>query len=168
MNVLKCYPMTKRYYLLHPWEIISQTFTNFKHGWQRVTRGFADCDTWNLDDYILDLIPEMVEHLKENTHGFPCMEFPSHEAWQNYLHNEIVIPLRNARSDQKEQLNEYEYIYEKYPIRIENNTIVDNIPQEELLKWTKREEEIFEWRDKQRMLGFSALLREDIYHHLWD
>lgn len=55
---------------------------------QRVTRGFADVDIWNMDMYLLDLLPAMLKQHADNTHGWPQSEqFPEFEDWTNYLHN---------------------------------------------------------------------------------
>lgn len=49
-----------------------RTYTKpFKYGYQRMTRGWADCDTWNLDDHLADILPEMLKHLRDNTNGYP-------------------------------------------------------------------------------------------------
>lgn len=44
----------------------------FVHAYQRVTRGWADSDTWNLDDWLCEVLPPAIEHLKAHTHGYPC------------------------------------------------------------------------------------------------
>lgn len=63
---------------------------------QRVTRGFADVDTWNLDLHLLTLLPEMIDHLAKNSHGWPQSEqFPEFKDWQNYLFN-ISNKMRRA------------------------------------------------------------------------
>lgn len=61
-------------------------FRQFKWAYQRMTRGFCDFDTWDLDNYYLELFYQTLNHLAENTHGWPSSEkFPNFEDWQNYL-----------------------------------------------------------------------------------
>lgn len=61
-------------------------FRQFKWAYQRITRGFCDFDTWDLDNYYLELFYQTLNHLAENTHGWPSNEkFPNFEDWQNYL-----------------------------------------------------------------------------------
>lgn len=43
----------------------------FIHAYQRVTRGWADCDTWNLDGHFANVLAEAVEHLRVNKQGIP-------------------------------------------------------------------------------------------------
>jgi hypothetical protein len=38
---------------------------------QRGRRGWADCDTWSLDDYLAGWLPDALKHLAEHTHGYP-------------------------------------------------------------------------------------------------
>ena len=38
---------------------------------QRIARGYADCDTWSVDGYLQKLLPNMLQHLKDNRHGSP-------------------------------------------------------------------------------------------------
>lgn len=48
------------------------TYTHpFVFAYQRVTRGWADCDTWNLDNYLLDILPPVLRYLKAHQHGVP-------------------------------------------------------------------------------------------------
>lgn len=44
----------------------------FKYSYQRVTRGWADRDTWSLDYHIAQVLSESIVHLKETTHGYPA------------------------------------------------------------------------------------------------
>lgn len=39
--------------------------------WQRVVRGYADCDKWNMYRFLQDLIPEMLQDLRNNRSGSP-------------------------------------------------------------------------------------------------
>ena len=165
----KYYPFSVRYYCFHPWDFIGQTFRNIRWAYQRITRGFSDADCWNLDSYLLEIIPEMVDNLRKNTHGFPVSDrFFTFEDWDKFLLEEIIIPLRNAREDQSIQNNEYDYVYDEFPSRIENHQLIDDMPEELRKNWVKREKEIYEWREDQRIKGFSALIDKDVFHSLWD
>lgn len=42
-----------------------------KWSYQRITRGYADCDWWDMDSYLQQLIPDMLKSLKKNRHGSP-------------------------------------------------------------------------------------------------
>ena len=64
------------YYFFHDlfWEIVrfyEETPRKIKWFIQRGKRGYADCDTWDLHDYLSEVIYKSVHHLKENIHGGP-------------------------------------------------------------------------------------------------
>ncbi len=42
---------------------------------QRGRRGWADCDTWSLDDYLDGWMPDALRYLKEHKHGVPMGMF---------------------------------------------------------------------------------------------
>lgn len=57
-----------------------------KYTSQRMRRGFADCDTWNLDTFLIKIIIRGLRHLADTTHGWPqSNEFPTYESWIDYL-----------------------------------------------------------------------------------
>lgn len=51
---------------------------------QRLNRGFADCDVWAMDGYLLNLIPAMLRHLAESTHTYP-ISMKSGDEWSAWL-----------------------------------------------------------------------------------
>jgi len=59
---------------------------SFVYAYQRITRGIADCDYWDLDHYFLRIFIEGLDLLIKYQHGYPGNEeFPTPEAWDNYL-----------------------------------------------------------------------------------
>ena len=162
-----------RFYLRKPWKFFEDAWLNLKAAWQRATRGWADRDTWNLDSYLLEILPEMIDYLREHTHGYPgeYNGFPTPESWDNYLREEIIIPLQNAREEQVVQKNEYEEELFSYPmefVKEENNftPIHFTEPEELRKKWCEREKEISEWRQKELEKAFTAMAK--YFYHLWD
>lgn len=78
---------------ISPWRYPSNWLCNIrqllrlpKYGWQRITRGYCDYDTWNLDSYYSNLISSSIMYLREHTHGYP-VEFQTFEEWQDTLFN---------------------------------------------------------------------------------
>lgn len=39
--------------------------------WQRITRGYADCDMWSMYDFLQNLILEMLQDMRDNRHSSP-------------------------------------------------------------------------------------------------
>ena len=61
-------------------------FRSFKYAYQRVTRGWANCDTWDLDSYLEHILYETLNYLADNHWGYPGDEkFPNDESWTKYL-----------------------------------------------------------------------------------
>lgn len=58
----------KKYPMLN---ILDNKRHRIKHSHQRITKGFADCDTFNIDTYLSQLIPAMLKDFKENKHSYP-------------------------------------------------------------------------------------------------
>lgn len=148
-NCLTYYPWNWRYYLKKPWKFFEDTWLNIKAAWQRATQGWANRDIWNLYDYLLEILPEMIDHLREQAYGWPgeYQGFPTPEDWDKFLKEEIIIPLRNARESQTTQINEYEEELLSYPLNFvkqENGfTALDFTEPEELRrKWLKEKKKL--------------------------
>lgn len=56
----------------------------FVHYWQRLTRGWDDSDTYNLDARISEFIIPRLKRLKDLNKGYPG-EFASQEEWNAIL-----------------------------------------------------------------------------------
>lgn len=162
MNILKNYPYAKGYYLTRPWKIVSQTFRNIKFAWQRITKGYCEYDYWNIDCYLLKLLPELFDDFRRNLHGHPCSF--TEEEWDNFLLKEVIEPLRNARDDQNVEINEFE---EKIHDYFKDKPLTDmDCPQDLWDNYMTRENEITNWRDKQMRKGFVAIITE--FWSFWD
>lgn len=172
MNVLKYFPYRWRHYLTHPWEFFEDCWLNIKAAYQRITRGFAYHDLYSIDNWFLDIMPEMLKKFRENLHSYPGdSEFPTFESWTEYL-KEMETHFRNANEDQKIQLNEWEEDYLKYPMEWQKNkgevffTMVDNTPRDITEKWLAREKEIDAWREEELQKAWGMFIK--VFHALWD
>ena len=160
MNVLKYFPYRWRHYITHPWKFFEDCWLNIKAAYQRITRGFAYRDLFNIDNWFLDIFPEMLKEFRENLHSFPGnSEFPTFESWAAYL-EEMETHFRNANENQKVELNEWE---EDYPMKWQKNkgevclTITE--------KWLARETEIEAWREEELKKAMGMFM--NCFHCLW-
>jgi hypothetical protein len=55
----------------HVYEFPSDAYYNVKWFFQRGIRGWANRDTWGLDDYLSGFLPNALRYLKEHKHGTP-------------------------------------------------------------------------------------------------
>jgi len=71
------------YYLYHPHSYVGTLIRKTQWFFQRGTRGYADCDVWSLDGYILGWLPNALDQLRKECHGYPCDLSP--ESWDYIL-----------------------------------------------------------------------------------
>ena len=90
---------------------IKHFFTRYlKYRRQRIRRGFADCDAWDLDTYILKVMADSLMVYHDQTIAWPLAGFDSFEAWRKYV-KEISEDLNWVRVDSWE--NEFSHDQDK-------------------------------------------------------
>jgi hypothetical protein len=68
------------------WGNIVSTVYWVKHSWQRAFRGWADCDWWSMDSYLIAIIIPMLKELKKHQHGYPGYgQASTRRKWDNLL-----------------------------------------------------------------------------------
>lgn len=83
------------YYLKHPLDLIFEWGRWIKWFFQRGWRGWADCDGWNIDGYLLSWLPDAIEQMAKYKTGHPCEE--TTESWQEKL-DKMVDGFRAAQT----------------------------------------------------------------------
>lgn len=59
------------------WRKTSQFFRSLKWAYQRATRGYADCDVWDIDLWFLSIIPSMLRDLESYGNSYPTGKTPT-------------------------------------------------------------------------------------------
>ncbi len=102
---------------------------NIKHAYQRIKYGYCERDVWSIDWWFLNVVPNMLEDLRDTAHGYPDSPDSMAQAivdtgrpedvddagmkrWQDTL-TEMVFLLREANEDTCTRLNPYEEEYLK-------------------------------------------------------
>lgn len=145
------------------WGNIKLFFRSLKWTWQRAARGFADCDVWNMDSWLLNTLAGALKYFADNHCGWPGdSKFPKDEDWTQYL---------NSMSQKFYSANECNEYYAT-PITdkwwnwarkhsgycSDDNPYVQDMLQEEQENELKRERDFAEaWS----MMG-------DVFWNLWD
>ena len=111
-DVRKYFGYRPRYYLRHPFEWIKDRRKCRKWAKQRIVRGYADCDVWNLDKWFAAILPEMLNQLAGTTHGYPDQKFETFEEWQQWL-RETAAAIRMMREEEQDAINPYWPAYER-------------------------------------------------------
>lgn len=141
--------------IFHPVEM----YYEVKYFIQRGRRGWADQDTWGLDNYLDSWLPDAIDHLNEHTHGYPPELTP--EKW-----SEILKTIAEGfRARQKASDGLYKDELGEYPVyRPEGMTREEWIPIKDA--HTNRIEEL----RKRDMAIFDEgmALFVKYYDHLWD
>lgn len=105
---------SNRYYLTHPWKLFKDIRTYIKNYRHRARYGYAWVDLWNMDTYLDQLIPNMLDELADRSHGWPQgEEWPEFEDWQKELH--VIAELwRLTACDPLADKDEIEYHFAVY------------------------------------------------------
>lgn len=93
--------------------------------WQRIIRGYADCDKWSMYNFLQNLIPEMLQDMRNNRHGSPgylgenytnsegiLVNDTCHDEWDKLLDHMIFL-WRESNEDTCSKKNRYEEEYNK-------------------------------------------------------
>lgn len=179
MNVLKEFSYGKRYILTHPWILVRQAWRNLCNAWQRATKGYCKADAYNMDAYLLAIMPQMLEDLRDDPCGaYPGNdEFPTPESWETWLTN-MANTLRELQDDWAESRNEYEKTYfkamhEYHTVSFKNDdgtTVVcstynDDDIKELHDKWLARIEELNKQQQELTIKTFTEIGRH--LYQLW-
>jgi hypothetical protein len=157
-----------------------------KYKIQRAQRGWADCDTWSLDNYLAEWLPAALRHLKEHQHGFPASMFDENDSNEenNYCASEEAYDRATAKWDSIlqtmiegfEAFNRtdglfvdaclYEYELGPYPLDPDwPNNINKPRSEEQKLRYAHAQE--LEARDMQKFKDGMVLFTE-YFQNLWD
>jgi hypothetical protein len=68
-----------RYYALHPWTLLKDIRRNLKWMWQRAWRGWSDDWGWDVHHILSEIIPTLMEELKNWGNSVPCSLYVTEE-----------------------------------------------------------------------------------------
>ena len=181
LNIWKMIWRRKWYFVRHPFSWFHDIITKIKWAHQRITRGYADTDWYELCYWMIGVLAPMLEDFSDHHCGHPIGEDGfTEESWSAYL-KDIARHIRNASEDQSEQINEYGVFWDKTlgEIHKHKNVYIDNdgvihhvIPdlteEQDIIKqkYYQREIEIYKWRCKEIQTAFKMI--GDHFFDLWD
>ena len=100
-------------------EILKYLKRCIKWSCQRIVRGYAECDVWNMDGYLQRLVPDMLQDLKDNRNGSPSylgenytneegilVNDTCHDEWDKILDNMIFL-WRESNEETCKRINPY-------------------------------------------------------------
>ena len=65
----------------NPIKWMKRFFRQWKWAYQRATRGYADCDAWDVRGWFLGVMPGMLETFAKDAHSFPMVTDPKEPHW---------------------------------------------------------------------------------------
>ena len=147
-----------RYYLRHPVKFIREFFRMFKWAKQRIVRGYADRDWWDMDVWFLAVIPSMLRDFAKKGNSYPY-EFETLKQWADYL-NSIADKLESTTVEASNSRNKYWASY--------HNNILDEHEFDEkvrILYWNNYKE-IQKENEENRKEAFDMMCKH--FEDLWD
>ena len=96
---------SKTYCLLHPWAVAAHKLRDIKCAYQRATKGYCFRDIWNIDEWFLEIMPEMLDDFIKTHHGHPSNM--TDEEWIDIL-QKMSKSLKNAHECNTEFVNPYD------------------------------------------------------------
>ena len=107
------WPYTKRWYITHPWIWIIHLVHNIKAAWQRSKYGYAKRDIYDMREWLLQILPNMLEDMTTRT----VQSYPNHppfdtwEEWERWLRDtaealrQVDYNLENFMDMDQQRLN---------------------------------------------------------------
>ncbi len=113
----------------NPKEKFKRWKRNIKFAYQRIKYGYCDSDVWSIDLWFLNVMPGMLQQLKDTTHSYPCFQGSISHAvcetgiseetgnegvkqWEAIL-SEMIFLLNEANEDTCTRENKYQKEYDK-------------------------------------------------------
>ena len=163
MNQLNVFnnPYYKWYYPQYWHKNIRMFFRSIKYAYQRITKGYANCDTFDLDNYYLNIFTGTLNHLADNHWGCPGNEeFPKDEDWTKYL-KEMALKFYNANESNEAYPTPEADKWWKWIEEHDKN--IDNSYSETMFQEANENDKK---RDKEMHEGMKML--DHVFWNLWD
>ena len=147
---------------------IEQFFRNIKYASQRITKGFCDWDTFDMDIYYAMLIHDSLVDFADNIMGWPDTIYDTPEDYQkdlyrvadlfkNYYDEESKMQMKHDRS-----WNHYQNIVKQFG---ENNSKHEKEISSSRDEWLKDSLAVEEFKGESIKKGLSEL--STLFRHLW-
>ena len=149
-----------RFWYIH--KIIRWYFYEIKYGWQRMMYGYCDMDSWDIDHWFLNTVPNMLQLLREKQWGHPANM--TSEEWNKIL-DEMIFYLREA---DEEQCSRQEPSFDWKSETERNAMTKDEEIQYNILRsnWFEESNKIAKYRDEMKDKGLEMF--KEYFWNLWD
>lgn len=108
--------------LSRPWLIVDHWIDELKWAWQRVFRGWDDRAAWSADYYFAKMISEVIGHLKNHHHGYPCILENENSAFPESESQVFAVLDEKEKNNFEKKDKEWVEILEKIETGFKNYT----------------------------------------------
>lgn len=145
-------------------------FRRYKWAYQRASRGYADCDLWDMSDWLLQLFTDSLNDFADNHMGYPGdEEFDTDEKWTEYLKEMAQLFYQAQESNQYYSTpiaEEWDKWITEHPIQFDEN---GKIVRPDFPKWKEFLKEDRENAKKRETDVFRGLMKmAHVWFSLWD
>lgn len=127
-----------------------------KNFWQRGKYGFAESDSWEIDNWFSTVFPKIIRNLKNNCHGYP---------------GKFIYDKNNNIISEKEAIEKWKSILERIAFCLEESDPekstykgLNNVYNEN--DWMKKQRELMKYRNNMKNEAFDLI--KEYYWDLWD
>lgn len=152
-----------RWNLKHPFKFMKEVGRSIRYSRQRIKRGYADCDWYNMYDWMIHVLPPMFRDMAQKGKS-ACMSEPFNgdpSAWEFWL-CKLADDLESCDESEQNKRNEY---YKRY-MRFCMNSELSPEQQDIMNRYHKRADEI--WNESRET---AKTVFDEIGEHffsLWD
>lgn len=100
------------YYIRHPIRFMRHFIRNLNNAYSRIVRGYCKSDYFNLDSWLITLLPQMLREIKNSPVGaYPGIKpFETPEKWHEWLET-MALNFESIQNNWAEVKNEYDGEY---------------------------------------------------------
>lgn len=138
---------------------VREFFAIIRRYFQRGRNGYCHSDVWDIDSWFLNIIPNMLQDLIENTMSYPGTgEADTFEKWQEILRY-MRFCFLEANETTCSRINKYNYIYEDLDKPFDERS-------EEWKNWYNEENKLSKYRQEMKETALNLFVKW--FDDLWD
>lgn len=154
---------TLRYLIHHPVIWFRHLKRSLRNAKLRVTKGWCPSDTWDMNDWMGTVLPEMLRYMAKEHMCYPGNDkYSTPEAWEDWL-NSVADVLEYGADQDYDSENEYTELYNQ-AMRSTGISAADKIEIKD--KYIKRMEEIIKAKRASAEDAMTQIGKN--FHLLWD
>lgn len=150
------------YRFIYIWKNIKWYYYEVKNAIHRMFYGYDDSDTGNIDNWFLDIVPNMLQRLRDSHWGHPCNM--TEEEWEKILDDMIFYFKESDERTCSKQEKDFDWKpHSELEAMTKEEQIQYNINRS---NWYEDCMKIGKYRDEMKDKGFELFAK--YFWNLWD